>query len=56
VLSSLLGSLIGLVVIVVRKGGLKHALPYGTFLSLAALFASLFGAPIVSWYLGLYYQ
>ena len=35
---------------------MKYALPYGTFLSLAALVASLFGARIVDWYLRLYYQ
>ena len=54
VLSSLLGSLIGVIVIAVRKGGMKHALPYGTFLSLAALCSSLFGSRIVAWYLALY--
>ena len=33
---------------------MKHALPYGTFLSLAALVASLFGQRILDWYLGFY--
>ncbi len=56
VLSSLLGSLIGLIVIAIRKGGMKHALPYGTFLALAALTSSLVGARIVDWYLNLYRQ
>jgi leader peptidase (prepilin peptidase)/N-methyltransferase len=54
VLSSFAGALIGVLVIAVRRGGMKYALPYGTFLSLAALTASLFGAPIISWYVGLY--
>jgi leader peptidase (prepilin peptidase)/N-methyltransferase len=54
VLSSLLGSIIGLAVIAARRGGMKHALPYGTFLSLAALFSSLYGSRIVDWYVGLY--
>jgi leader peptidase (prepilin peptidase)/N-methyltransferase len=54
VLSSLLGSLIGMVVIAIRRGGMKHALPYGTFLALAALCASLVGERILAWYLGLY--
>ena len=54
VLSSVLGSIIGLIVIALRKGGMKHALPYGTFLALGALVASLAGDAIVNWYVGLY--
>jgi prepilin signal peptidase PulO-like enzyme (type II secretory pathway) len=41
-------------VIVSGRGGLKHALPYGTFLALGALVASIWGARIVAWYLNLY--
>ncbi len=54
VLSSVAGSLAGLIVIGSRRGGLKYALPYGTFLSLAALAASLQGDRIVAWYVGFY--
>lgn len=54
VFSSVAGSLIGLVVIAITRGGMKYALPYGTFLALAALFASLAGPDIVAWYVGLY--
>jgi leader peptidase (prepilin peptidase) / N-methyltransferase len=54
VLSSVLGSIIGLIVIALRKGGMKYALPYGTFLALGALVASLAGEAIVNWYVGLY--
>lgn len=54
VFSSLAGSIIGLLVIVLKRGGMKHALPYGTFLAAGALIASLFGERIVSWYIGLY--
>jgi leader peptidase (prepilin peptidase)/N-methyltransferase len=54
VLSSFLGAIIGVLVIAVRRGGMKYALPYGTFLSLAALTASLVGSQIVDWYLSLY--
>jgi leader peptidase (prepilin peptidase) / N-methyltransferase len=54
VLSSVVGSVIGLIVIAARKGGMKYALPYGTFLALAALVASLAGEAIVNWYVGLY--
>jgi leader peptidase (prepilin peptidase)/N-methyltransferase len=54
VLSSFLGSVIGVAVLAFRRGGLKSALPYGTFLSLAALVSSLFGERLVDWYLRLY--
>ncbi len=54
VFSSIAGALIGLLVLAIRKGGLKYALPYGTFLALGALIASLFGDQIVAWYVGLY--
>jgi leader peptidase (prepilin peptidase)/N-methyltransferase len=54
VFSSVAGSLIGMLVIAIRRGGMKYALPYGTFLALGALLASLAGEHIVSWYVGLY--
>lgn len=55
VFSSIAGSLIGLLLIVTKRGGMKYALPYGTFLALAAVVTSLCGAQIVTWYTGLYY-
>ena len=30
---------------------MRHELPYGTFLALAALAASLVGTPLLAWYL-----
>ena len=54
VFSSVTGSVIGLIVIASRKGDMKYALPYGTFLALAALLASLTGDRIVAWYIGMY--
>jgi leader peptidase (prepilin peptidase) / N-methyltransferase len=54
VLSSFAGSLIGVAVIALKRGGMKYALPYGTFLALGALVASLAGDAIVNWYVGLY--
>lgn len=54
VLSSFLGSFVGVAMIVTRTGGLKYALPFGTFLAIGALVASLVGDPIVNWYLGFY--
>lgn len=54
VFSSIAGALIGMLVLAIRRGGLKYALPYGTFLALGALIASLYGDQIVEWYVGLY--
>ena len=54
VLSSVPGSVIGILLIVVKRGGMKNTLPYGTFLSIAALVSSLAGPQIVDWYLGFY--
>lgn len=54
VLSSLAGSVVGLLVIMAKRGGMKYALPYGTFLALGALVASLAGDPILDWYLSFY--
>jgi leader peptidase (prepilin peptidase) / N-methyltransferase len=54
VLSSVAGSVIGLFVILIKRGGMKYALPYGTFLALGALVASLAGDQIVNWYVSLY--
>ena len=54
VLSSVAGSIVGILFLATRRGGLKYELPYGTFLALAALAASLAGEQIITWYAGLY--
>jgi leader peptidase (prepilin peptidase)/N-methyltransferase len=54
VLSSFAGSFVGLLVILVKRGGMKYALPYGTFLALGALVASLVGDRVLEWYLSFY--
>lgn len=54
VLSSVAGALIGMLVIALKRGDMKYALPYGTFLALGALAASLVGDRIVAWYVGMY--
>jgi leader peptidase (prepilin peptidase) / N-methyltransferase len=54
VFGSFLGSLVGVAMIVTRAGGLKYALPFGTFLAVAALAASIVGDPIVQWYVAFY--
>jgi len=54
VLASFAGSFAGIALLVSRKGGMKAALPFGTFLSIAAFTASVAGERILAWYLGLY--
>jgi leader peptidase (prepilin peptidase)/N-methyltransferase len=54
VFSSIAGAVIGLVVIAARRGDMKYALPFGTFLGIAAVVSSLYGDRIVRWYAGLY--
>ncbi len=52
-LASLTGSVIGLLLIATGRGGMKHALPFGTFLALGAAAASTVGPAMLDWYLGL---
>ena len=55
VLSSFLGSFVGLGMIALKRGDMKYALPFGTFLAIAAVVASVVGDQIVNWYASLYY-
>lgn len=54
VISSLLGTVVGLVVIAARKGNMKYALPFGSFLTIGALVASIAGVRIIEWYMSFY--
>jgi len=54
VLASFAGSLVGLAMIVSRRGDMKYALPFGTFLAIGALVAMCVGDAILRWYLGFY--
>ena len=54
VLSSLSGAAIGLALIATQRGGMKLALPFGTFLALGTLAAMLAGEPLIAWYAGFF--
>jgi leader peptidase (prepilin peptidase)/N-methyltransferase len=41
--SSLLGAVIGILIIILKKGGMKYAIPFGPFLSTAAIAYIFFG-------------
>jgi leader peptidase (prepilin peptidase)/N-methyltransferase len=52
--SSVLGSLVGLVLAMRSKAGLKSVIPFGPYLALAALLFILDGKQIGLWYIGLF--
>ena len=54
ILGSFLGSLIGVALMASRRGGMKTALPFGTFLAIGALVSAVAGAEILAWYLRFY--
>lgn len=52
-MASVAGSVIGLGLIITKRGGMKYALPFGTFLALGAAAAAALGPSAVDWYLSL---
>lgn len=52
--SSLLGSVVGIPVMLLKKADSKLAIPFGPFLAVGALIYLLWGRMIVEWYLGFY--
>jgi len=54
VLASLLGSIVGVGLLVTRRGDMKAALPFGTFLAVGAFVGVLAGDAILTWYLAFY--
>ena len=53
-MASFAGSIVGVLLIASRRGGLKYALPFGTFLALGAALAATVGPGVLDWYLGFY--
>jgi leader peptidase (prepilin peptidase)/N-methyltransferase len=54
ILSSLIGSAVGLVLIATKRGDMKYALPFGTFLAIGAIVSSVVGDRVVNWYTSFY--
>jgi len=52
ILASFAGTIIGILLIVTRRGGMKYALPFGAFLALGAAAAASVGPALLDWYLG----
>jgi leader peptidase (prepilin peptidase)/N-methyltransferase len=53
VVASVLGSVVGVSLMVLGKAGRRTPIPFGSFLATGAVLAALAGAPVVNWYLGL---
>jgi leader peptidase (prepilin peptidase) / N-methyltransferase len=53
VLASMSGAIVGVIMLIGRKGNMQYALPFGTFLSAAALVASFVGDGLIDWYVSL---
>jgi leader peptidase (prepilin peptidase)/N-methyltransferase len=51
-LASVAGSLVGLVLVISKRGGMKYALPFGTFLAVGAGVAMTVGPALLEWYVG----
>lgn len=53
-MGSIAGSIIGVAVIALRRGDMKYALPFGTFLAVGAAISATVGPHLLDWYLGLW--
>jgi leader peptidase (prepilin peptidase) / N-methyltransferase len=51
ILSSMLGGLVGVLLLATRRADMATKVPFGTMLAVAALIASLYGDAMVAWYL-----
>ncbi len=50
-LSSLIGSISGVIIMVLKGKDFKYAIPFGPFLSLGAVISLFYGEKIITWYL-----
>lgn len=50
-MASVAGSVVGVILIASRKGNMKYALPFGTFLAMGAALAATVGPGLLGWYL-----
>lgn len=50
ILASFAGALVGVGLVLASRGGMRRALPFGTFLALGALAAMFAAEPLIEWY------
>ena len=48
-IASIAGSIVGLLVIALRRGDLQHTLPFGTFLAVGAAVSEFVVRPLLAW-------
>lgn len=53
-MGSIAGSVVGVLMIALKRGDMKYALPFGTFLAMGAALAATVGPTLLDWYLSLY--
>lgn len=53
-IASFAGTIVGVALIVTRRGTMKYALPFGTFLAIGAAVSATVGQRILDWYFGLW--
>lgn len=53
--SSILGSVVGLTIALIQRSGLKTAIPFGPFLVAAALIYLFFGTEVMDWYMQFFF-
>ena len=52
---SLIGSILGIALILAQRKDSEYELPFGSFLGMAAMLVVFFGNPVVRWYQGLFH-
>jgi leader peptidase (prepilin peptidase)/N-methyltransferase len=52
-LGALVGSIVGLLLILLKRQSMQKVIPFGPFLALGAVATAFYGSDILSWYLGL---
>jgi len=53
VLGAVLGGIVGVVLMAVKKKGMKSLIPFGPFLSVATMVTLIWGSDMLNWYVGL---
>jgi leader peptidase (prepilin peptidase)/N-methyltransferase len=53
IMGAILGGIVAVALVIVKKRKFKEAIPFGPFLALAAMITLLWGSNILNWYLGL---
>jgi leader peptidase (prepilin peptidase)/N-methyltransferase len=51
--SSLVGSIVGVSIMLLQKKDSKLAIPFGPYLAFGAILYIFYGRPLISWYMGL---